>query len=385
MLLIFLKNKKDRKIKNNYPWIFEDEIKNIEGDRKEGEICNVFSSDSQFLGKGIYSKGNISVKMLSIKDQEIDERFFESKILTAYKKRESLKTDSYRLIHAEADGLPGVLIDKYKEFLVIQIRNKGMELYKNYITNALIKILKPKGIYERSDFETTVNEDIKRNVGTIYGETPPDEIIIKEHKINYYVDIKKGQKTGFFFDQRDSRKFLQTLTKNGDRVLDAYTYTGGFAFNAAVSGAEEVIAIDKDEHSYQTGIKNAELNKIKNVKFINTDFLKYIENYEGEKFDIIILDPPSLIKKKSERQKGIGIFKKIIEQSAPHLKENGIMGVCSCAYQADIDFLIEATRKAYEPLQKTIQVLGMTYQSLDHPWIIQIPESLYLKCLWFRI
>jgi 23S rRNA (cytosine1962-C5)-methyltransferase len=385
MIIIKLKKDKEKKVKNLYPWIFKDETLEISGDKNDGELCNVFSSDYEFIGKGIYSNSNIACKMLTFYDEEINEIFFEKKIEKARKKRLGINSKFFRYIHAEADGLPGLIIDKYDDIYVLQIRNIGMEKFKSFIINILIKLENPKSIYERSDFETGISEDISRNVGIVYGKEIESDIIIEEHGIKYFVDIKKGQKTGFFFDQRDSRFFVRSLINKGDHVLDAHTYTGAFAFNMAYAGAEKVIALDKDKDSIEMAEKNKNFNNFENIDFFNTTFEEYSSNYKGKKFDLIVLDPPSMIKKKQERKKGVELFKSLVEKSSYLLKEDGIMGLCSCAYQADIDLLIESTRKAYFNQKKEIQVIGITYQSCDHPWVIQIPESLYLKCLWFKI
>ncbi|MGM0640580.1 MAG: class I SAM-dependent rRNA methyltransferase [Thermotogota bacterium] len=384
MIIVRLNKNKEKKIINLYPRVFKDEIFEIQGEKNEGEICNVFSNDYRFVGKGFYSNGNISVKMLTTEDKNINNEFFKQKIHIASKKRISLG-QSYRLIHAEADGIPGLIIDKYNDYYIIQLRNKGVENYKKEIVDSLIELFKPKAIYERSDFESNVEDRIERNVGHLYGEKIPKEIIIEEHGIKYFVNPTEGQKTGFFFDQKESRKFVRELTKKDSLALDAHTFTGGFALNMSYAGARKVIAIDKDKESLKVAKRNSELNAIKNIEYVNSTYENYMKDYEGEKFDIIVLDPPSLIKKKSERKKGVNIFKNIVELAKPHIKDEGILGVCSCAYHADIDLLIESTRKAFYSEKILLQFVGMTYQSLDHPWILQIPESLYLKCLWMKI
>lgn len=384
MIIIRLKKNKEKKIINLYPRIFKDEIFEIQGEKIEGEMCNVFSQDYRFLGKGFFSNGNISVKMISYKDIEVNKEFFKNKIYVANKKRESMG-ESFRLFHAEADGIPGLIIDKYYDYYILQFRNKGIEIFKKDIIDSIIELFNPKSIYERSDFETNVEDEIERNVGLLYGEKIPKEIIIEEHNIKYFVNPIEGQKTGFFFDQKDSRKFVRQLIKKDSIALDGHTFTGGFALNMAKAGAKKVLAIDKDIYSLETAKRNSELNNIKNIEFINSTYESYMKNYDGEKFDIIVLDPPSLIKKKAERKKGVKIFQNIVELAKPHLKNQSIIGLCSCAYHADIDLLIESTRKAFYGDNKLLQFVGMTYQSLDHPWIIQIPESLYLKCLWMKI
>lgn len=384
MLLVFLKSNREAKVLNGYPNIYRDEIRKVEGVEEDGDICNVFSEDFKFLGKGFYSKSNVSVRMLTLADEEIDEDFFRNRVEKAAQKRRGFG-DSYRLIHGEADLLPGVIADKYRDFVVLQIRNVGMERYKPVLVSALAQVVSPKGIYERSDFLSSSSDILTRNVGLLYGEEPPDELNITEHDLIYKVDIKTGQKTGFFFDQKDSRLFVRSITPNGGLALDAFSYTGGFALNMAKAGASQVIALDKDEDAVRLGRINAAANGLDNVEFINVRYEDYMQSYTGEPFDIIVLDPPSIIKKKEERKQGVEIFRNIVSLSVPHLKEEGVLGLCSCAYQIDLDLLIEAVRRSYSGSGKTLQVLGVTYQSGDHPWVLSYPESLYLKCFWVKV
>jgi 23S rRNA (cytosine1962-C5)-methyltransferase len=386
MIIVKLKKGKERKIKNGYLWIFKDEISEITGEKVDGELCNVFSNDFEFIGKGIFSKSsNITVKILSLSDEEINKNFFYKRFIKALKLRIGFGK-SYRFFHAEADGIPGLIIDKYNEFLVIQFRNKWVEKNKDKITNALKEIFESeiKGIYERSDFETSSKEDLERHVGVIWGEEPPDNLIIEEEGIKYIVDIKNGQKTGFFFDQRKNRIYIRQFSK--DSVgLDAYSYTGGFALNMARFGAKKVIAIDKDKYALELLKENAKLNNLESkIEIIYGDVEQYLLE-SSEIFDLMMLDPPSLIKKKSERFKGVQIFKKISELGIKKLKNFGILSLCSCAYQADISLLIESLRRSVENEGIMLQNLDIITQSNDHPWIIQIPESLYLKCLWIRV
>ncbi|KAF2956039.1 class I SAM-dependent rRNA methyltransferase [Marinitoga sp. 38H-ov] len=384
MIIVKLKKGKEKKIKNGYLWIFKDEISEITGEKKDGEICNVFSSDFEFIGKGIFSKSsNIAVKILSLKDEEINEVFFYNKFLKALKIRKNFG-NSYRFFHAEADGIPGLIIDKYEKYIVIQFRNKGVENKKNEIISALIKVFRDdiKGIYERSDFETSSEEDLERNTGVLFGEEPPDRFIIEEEGIKYIVDIKNGQKTGFFFDQRKNRVYIRQFSKDAIG-LDAYSYTGGFALNMAKYGAKKVIAVDKDEYALELLKENAKLNGVE-IETVFDDVETFLNN-TNYTFNLMMLDPPSLIKKKTERFKGVQIFKRISELGIKRLDNYGILSLCSCAYQADISLLIESLRRSVENEGIMLQSLDIITQSNDHPWILQIPESLYLKCFWIRV
>ncbi|NUU95179.1 hypothetical protein XO10_02590 [Marinitoga sp. 1135] len=386
MIVVTLKKGKEKKIKNGYLWIFKDEISEITGEKKDGELCNVFSKDFEYIGKGFFSNSsNIAVKILTLKDENIDKNFFLNKFKTALLIRKGYG-DSYRFFHAEADGIPGIIIDKYEKFLVIQFRNKGVENFKNEIIDALIDLFgnEIKGIYERSDFETSSKENLERNVGLLYGENPPDRFTIEEEGIKYIVDIKNGQKTGFFFDQRKNRIYIRQYSKDATG-FDGYSYTGGFALNMAVFGAKHVVAVDKDEYAIELLKENAKLNGVEDkIEAIYGDVEKYLENTDY-KFNLMMLDPPSLIKKKTERHKGVQIFKRISRSGILKLEDNGILSVCSCAYQADIDLLVESLRRSVEFEGIRLNAIDIITQSNDHPWILQIPESLYLKCMWIRI
>ncbi|HPA93552.1 MAG TPA: class I SAM-dependent rRNA methyltransferase [Petrotogaceae bacterium] len=387
MTVVTLKKGKERKVLNGYPWIFSDEIFSVAGDKKNGEICTVFSDSMKFLGKGFFSSSNIAVRMLVLNDDEIDYNFFYSRVLKAFELRKAIieNLDACRIFHGEADGVPGLIADKYNDYIVIQLRNVGVENKKAHIVEAFAKVYAPVGIYERSDFETGSAENIKRNKGVIFGKEPEPTIIVQEHGLKYNVDIINGQKTGFFFDQKDSRFFVRQFVDSGSICLDAYTFTGGFAMNMAVSGAKKVYAVDKDEQSLEMAKRNVAMNNIENIEFFSGTYEKFMQEYSGDDFDVVILDPPSLIKKKEERRKGLDIFKGIVKLIVPKIKANGIVCLCSCAYQADTDMLIEASRMAFEGTGRSIQMVGFTFQSKDHPYIIQIPESFYLKCVWLKI
>ncbi|GAB6188336.1 class I SAM-dependent rRNA methyltransferase [Marinitoga arctica] len=386
MIIVKLKKGKEKKIKNGYLWIFKDEILEVTGEQIDGNLCNVFSYNYEFIGKGIFSKSsNISVKILSTEDEDIDKEFFYKKFIRALNLRKNFG-NSYRFFHAEADGIPGLIIDKYEKFLVIQFRNKGIENKKSEIIEALLNTFEKdiKGIYERSDFETSSKENLERNTGLLYGIEPPDNFIIEEEGIKYIVDIKNGQKTGFFFDQRKNRIYIRQFSKEAIG-LDAYSYTGGFALNMAKYGAKKVTAVDKDEYALELLKENAKLNGVsEKIEIIYGDVEKFLNEIDV-KYSLMMLDPPSLIKKKSERFKGVQIFKKISELGIKKLRNFGILSLCSCAYQADITLLIESLRRSVENEGIMLQNLDIITQSNDHPWILQIPESLYLKCLWIRI
>jgi len=377
MWVVFLKKGKERKVKNNYPWIFKDELEGFVGDGKSGDIASVFSHDKEFLGKGFFNpNARIAVRMITGRDEHI-EHVFNQRILRAFEKRK-FPTSFYRVVHGEADGLPGLIIDRYGDGFVIQVRCKGMELMKDLIKKVLVENFSPSFIYERGDFETRSDEDLERKNGPLYGKTP-ERMILTEHDIEYVVDVKRGQKTGFFLDQRMNR-FLVRNT-DGKKALDLFCYTGGFSLNLAKSGFE-VIGVDVSQDAVDTARENARRNSLE-VSFEKADVFEFLENC-NDRFDVVVADPPSLIKRKEERKRGIDYFKKLVSAISEHLEEGGMMVLCSCAYQMDINLMIESIRKGVEGKGRIWRVEKITFQDVDHPWIAQIPESLYLKCVWAR-
>ena len=373
MTVIFLKDGKERKIKNLYPWIFPDEVKEIVGDEPSfGEIVNVFSSKGEFLGKAFYGR---RIRMIAREDVEIDGKFFKAKIEKALERRKDLGR-FYRLFHAEADGIPGLVIDRYGDGFVIQLRNKGVERFRNEIVDSLLDLFKPNFIHERSDFETDLGENVEGRNETLYGKVPED-LRVEENGLLFKVDVVRGQKTGFFFDQRRNRLLVRNL--QGKKALDLYTYTGGFALNLALAGFE-VIGVDISGYDLEVARENARMNGL-NVEFVESDVFDFLRENRN-KFDVVVADPPSLIKSKSEKKKAVRIFSELVSLIDDVLRDRGKLVLCSCAHQMDLQSLIESMRKGVEGRKVAWRILNVTYQDIDHPWIAQIPETLYLKCVW---
>ncbi|AKI97308.1 class I SAM-dependent rRNA methyltransferase [Kosmotoga pacifica] len=387
MLIVRLKKGLENKLLNGYPWVFKDEIEEIEGETYLGSEVNVFSSDFKFVGKGLYNPfSRRTIMFLTTKDEAIGDEFILSRLVNALSWRKRLFEEPYyRLFHGEGDGLPGFIADRYGDTVVVQFRNAIVELFKDRIVNHLIDIVSPATIYERSDFEMRVGEQIQRNVGLLYGNIPNGPLTIRENGISYLVDIVQSQKTGFFYDQRESRFFARRIVEELGlkKGLDLFTYTGGFALNMAIAGAQ-VIAVDKSGIDLEFGSKNATLNGLVNkVSFLQSDVFEYLKALEKrEQFDIVVIDPPSLIKGKYEISKGIKFLKELVEGALDTIRSGGVIGLCSCAYNLTLSHLIEALRKASAGKGVYYRFLGVTYQSRDHPWVLQIPETLYLKCLW---
>ncbi|EHI77989.1 hypothetical protein HMPREF9093_01674 [Fusobacterium sp. oral taxon 370 str. F0437] len=391
MSKIIVKKDKEQKILNFYPNVYKDEIKDIIGTVKTGDIVDIITNDMKFLARAYVTEGTSAfARVLTTKDEKIDKKFIFERIRNAYEKRKHLldETNSFRAFYSEADYIPGLIIDKFDKYVSIQFRNSGVEVFRQDIIEAVKKYLKPKGIYERSDVENRVIEGVETKTGIIFGEIPERTIMI-DNGVKYGIDIVDGQKTGFFLDQRDSRKFIAKYINNQTRFLDVFSSSGGFSMAALKNGAKEVVAMDKDSHALELCYENYKLNEFTaDFSTVEGDaflMLNTLATRNNKKFDIITLDPPSLIKKKTDIYKGRDFFLDLCDKSFKLLENGGILGVITCAYHISLQDLIEVTRMAASKNNKLLSVIGVNYQPEDHPWILHIPETLYLKALWVRV
>lgn len=390
MAQVVLIKDKEKKIRNFYPNVFKDEIKYTIGEIKNGDVVDVVREDMMFVGRGYVTEGTSAfVRVLTTQDEPIDKDFIYRKIKEAYDKRDFLKaeTNCARVFFSEADGIPGLVIDKFEKYISIQFRNSGVETFRQTIINAVKKYMKPKGIYERSDVENRVHEGVEEKTGVIYGEIPA-EIVMEDNGLKYTIDIVNGQKTGFFLDQRDSRKFIRPFLNEKTRFLDVFSSSGGFSMAALKENCEKVVAIDKEPHALELCHKNYELNGFTNsFETLEGDAFMLLKTLitRGEKYDVITLDPPSLIKKKTDIKRGRDFFYELCNSSFKLMDKGGILGVITCAYHISLQDLLEVTRMAASNNGKMLQVIGINYQPADHPWILHVPETLYLKALWVKI
>ena len=391
MSKIIVKKDKEQKILNFYPNIYKDEIKDIIGTVKTGDVVDIITNDMKFLARAYVTEGTSAfARVLTTKDEKIDKKFIFERVKNAYEKRKHLldETNSFRAFYSEADYIPGLIIDKFDKYVSIQFRNSGVEVFRQDVIEAVKKYLKPKGIYERSDVENRVIEGVETKTGIIFGEIP-ERTIMLDNGVKYNIDIVDGQKTGFFLDQRDSRKFIAKYINNQTRFLDVFSSSGGFSMAALKNGAKEVVAMDKDSHALELCYENYKLNEFTaDFSTVEGDaflMLNTLATRNNKKFDIITLDPPSLIKKKTDIYKGRDFFLDLCDKSFKLLENGGILGVITCAYHISLQDLIEVTRMAASKNNKLLSVIGVNYQPEDHPWILHIPETLYLKALWVKV
>lgn len=390
MARIILEKGKEKKIQNFYPNVFKDDVKSVQGKVENGDIVDLCTPELEFVGRGYVTDSTSAyVRVLTTKDEKIDKDFILRKIKSAYEKRKHLfeETNCVRAFFSEGDGIPGLIIDKFDKYISVQFRNSGVERFRQEIINAIKKVMKPKGIYERSDVENRTLEGVEQKTGIIFGEIPP-RVTMEDNGLKYGIDIVDGQKTGFFLDQRDSRKFIRKYLNQNTRFLDVFSSSGGFSMAALKENCQKVVAIDKEAHALELCKENYELNGYTgNFTTMEGDAFLLLKTLvgRGEKYDVITLDPPSLIKRKADIKKGRDFFFDLCDDSFKLLEDGGILGVITCAYHISLQDLIEVTRMAASKNGKLLQVIGINYQPEDHPWILHVPETLYLKALWVKI
>lgn len=379
---VILKKNEERKILEGQVWVFANEVFQIEGKDKQGSIAKVYSFDNRFLAQGyINHKSKILVRILSTNENEIiDKNFFKAKIQSAWNMRQSLGyQNNCRVVFVEADGLPGLVVDKYSNYLSVQFLTLGMETIKSDIVECLVEIFKPLGIYERSDVQVREKEGLEQTKGLLFGQVP-DKVKIVENDIKLYVDIINGQKTGYFLDQKENRACLKKYV-SGKRVLDCFSHTGGFALNAKKYGASEVVACDISSHA----IDNIKANALLNGFEITTkcadvfDYLREL-NFNKEKFDVIVLNPPAFTKSSDQVDDALRGYMDINIQALKVLKKPGILFSCSCSHFISPNMFLEMLKKAGRKANVNIRLLEMRSQSADHSVSLNAEDSLYLKC-----
>lgn len=378
-----LKKGEEKRIQSGHLWIFNNEIEKVSDLGENGEIVEVFDHKENFVARGYYNKHSlISVRILtSDPHQEIDKDFLKEKITKAYQYRKNIypQLSSYRVVYSEGDLLPGLIVDKYENFLSVQILTLGMERLKPFILEVLEELFQPDGIVLKNDSAFRELEGLKKEVKMVKGNFDA-LLIIEEYGLKFYVDLVKGQKTGFFFDQKENRNLTATLSKNR-KVLDCFCYSGGFALAATKGGAKEVLGVDESETAIKLAQENAQLNNFSNITFQKQEVFNFLRklNSAREKFDLIILDPPAFVKSKEKLKEGIKGYKEINLQALKLLNSGGILISCSCSYQLSKEDFLNMIKSAAADSGKIVRLVKEITQAADHPILLSMPETHYLK------
>ena len=392
--IVTLKKGEGRMLKSGGLWIFDNEIASILGSFEDGDIVAVHDFDGYGLGKGFINRNSkIRVRMMTRnRHQEIDEAFLKMRVQEAWDYRKKVSdTGSCRVIFGEADFLPGLVVDKFSDVLVVQSLALGIDRLKDQIVELLKEVLaadgiKIRGVYERSDAKVRRQEGMELYKGFI-GEAFDTNVEIEENGVRYMVDVKDGQKTGFFLDQKYNRKAIQHLCKDA-KVLDCFTHTGSFALNAGYGGAKEVTGVDASELAVEQAILNSKLNGMEDrVKFICRDVFELLPELEekGEKFDVVLLDPPAFTKSRNSVKNAVKGYREINLRAMKLVRDGGFLATCSCSHFMTYELFTQTIHQAARNVHKRLRQVEYRTQAPDHPILWAAEESYYLKFYVFQV
>jgi 23S rRNA (cytosine1962-C5)-methyltransferase len=393
MINILLKKGKEKAAILHHPWIFSGAIEKIKGEPTNGEVVKVLSSTQEFLAYGYYhAQSRVAIRLLEWEENVIiDKTWYRNKIKNAVASRAYVlneNTNTCRLVFSEADYLPGLIIDKYADFLSLQILSAGMENIKADLIEILIEELNPSGIFDKSDATARTHENLDPAQGLLWGETPPEFIEVIENGIKYHINIADGQKSGFYCDQRENRQILATYTK-GKSVLDCFCYSGGFSLNSLKHGAQHVTSVDSSALAMETLAHNLGLNGLSadQQTSIQSDVNKQLRIFkeEGRKFDVIVLDPPKYAPSRSAVDRAARAYKDLNRLGMLLMESGGILATFSCSGAVDMETFKQIIAWAALDAGKEVQILKQFHQPEDHPISLSFPEGEYLKGLLLRI
>lgn len=382
-------NGRQKKLLQGHPWVYGNEIERVEGEIVDGDLVTVVDFRGRYMGTGFYnSRSLITVRLLTHRQEEITDELIAARVRAACDYRRFVMqregTDSCRLIYGEADRLPGVIADRFDGVIVLQVLALGMERYTQVIADALIACEQPTCLLLNNDDAIRIKEGMTCFTKVLHGELP-GETIISENGVKLAVDVRGGQKTGYFLDQKDNHLFLRQFCRDA-RVLDCFSYIGGFALNAAVGGAREVTAVDISESAVELIRRNAALNgaQINAVCANCFDFLR-AQVKAGEKYDVVVLDPPAFTKAHANMANACRGYKEIALSAMRLLPAGGVLATHSCSYHMPEDVFVNTVLSAAQDLHRQVRVITLRRQDIDHPVLAGYPESHYLKSLWLQM
>ncbi len=377
---VYLKKNEEKRLLAGHSWVFANEVAKIEGKDKNGALVSVCAFDGRFIGKGYINHASKILVRIFIRDGETDEGdFYYQRILDAWEQRKKLGYENCcRVVFGEADNLPALIVDKYADILVVQCLSLGIHQRKKQIVEALVKIFSPKGIFERSDVAVRAKEGLPLEKGVLYGEVP-DEVQIIENGLTMSVDVKNGQKTGYFLDQKENRFALRRYATGGT-VLDCFCNSGGFSLNAALT-ANEVTAVDVSAFALENVRKNAALNGLTNIKTQQADVFELLRQKRSEKeqYDLVVLDPPAFCKSANEAKDAYRGYKDINILGIKLVKSGGYLATCSCSHYMTLPLFEKMLSDAAKESGRRVRVLEMRTQAPDHPALLNEEETQYLK------
>lgn len=379
---------KEKRIVLRHPWIFRSDIERIDGNVLPGDVVNVCSHQGKFLAKAFYNPNSqISLRIMSWRDEDIDRELIFRRVHEAVDYRRSFADlQSCRLIFAESDRLPALIADAFGDIIVIQCLALGMEQFKQDVVDALVNELHPRGIWERNDVPVRKLEGLQMTTGLLYGEVP-DLVEMTENGVKFLVDVKEGQKTGFFLDQKENRAAIAPFVR-GKTVLDCFTHTGSFALHAARYGAKEVIGVDISEYACAFASRNAALNGFEDrVRFVTANAFDLLseESRQGKQYDVIVLDPPAFTKTRAQIESAIRGYKEINLRAMKMIAPGGYLVTCSCSQHVTPDLFKKMINDAARDARVLLRQAEFRTQGRDHPILPAAPETEYLKCGIYQV
>lgn len=389
MAYIILEKNKEQRILQGHPWVYKSAVSMTSGDFSDGDLIGVKDHKERFLGQGFVNRSSqIIVRLITRKREEIDKAFFKKQIKSAieYRDRFIRDTNAKRLIFSEADFLPGLIVDYYNGFIVIQTLTLGMDKRKDTIVEALKELLDPKAIYERNDVSVREIEGLLQQKGLLYGDSQT-EVLCEINSVKFIIDIENGQKTGFYLDQRENYNAIRDLVRDRN-VLDCFCYTGGFGVSAACFGAKKVTGIDISANAIETAKKNAEINNVSDICAWEVgnvfDILKN-KTKKRELYDVVILDPPSFTKAKESIQSAMRGYKEINLRALQLISQGGYLITYCCSHHVTRNLFMEVVVDAGKDAKKEFRLVEYRTQSRDHPILPAVPETEYLKCFILEV
>ncbi len=379
---------KEKRVFTRHPWIFRSDIDRVEGDTVPGDIVDVRSSRGKFLARAFYNpRSQIALRIMTYRQEPVDREMIFQRVHEAVSYRRSFADlRSCRLIFAESDRLPALIVDSFGPVMVMQSLAMGMERFKKDVVDALVEELSPEGIWERNDVPVRELEGLPQQTGLLYG-TVPDKVEIIENGVRFLVDVKEGQKTGFFLDQKENRAAIAPFVR-GKRVLDCFCHTGSFALHAGYYGAEQVTGVDISEFACQCAQENAELNGLENrVHFLAANAFDFLgeKSRAGEQFDVIILDPPAFTKSRSTVESARRGYKEINLRALKMLPPGGFLVTCSCSQHILPGMFQDIVKEAASDARVLLRQVEFRTQGKDHPILPASPETQYLKCGIYQV
>jgi len=394
MIDVILKKGKEKAVLHKHPWVFSGAIEPVKGKPENGEIVRLVDAKGAFMAYGFYNdQSRVALRLLEWDETcEVDEQWFRDKIAVAVASRDELlkdgSTNTCRLIFSESDYLPGLIVDKYAAYLAVQVLTSGMEKMMPVILNELQKLLKPEGIFDKSDASSRQHEGLGTQNIVLAGKQPPETVEVKENGIIYHINIAEGQKSGFYCDQRDNRKIVAAHAQ-GKKVLDCFSYTGGFTLNSLKNGAASLTCVDSSVLAIDTLEQNISLNKFddSDITTIVSDVNKQLRKFkeENEQFDLIILDPPKYAPSRSALDKASRAYKDLNRLAMLLLTPGGLLATFSCSGAMDMETFKQVLAWAAMDAGKQVQFIHQFCQPEDHPIRASFPEGEYLKGLLCRI